>query len=416
MTEPILDDVNKQIIEQLQRDGRMSYAALAKVVGLSEAAVRQRVQRLLDNGVMQIVAVTDPLTLGFARQVMVGLKVGGRHALGGAARSPQIPEVDYVVICAGAYDLLAETGLHRRRPPAHPAQRPDPRRSPASRGPRPSSISSSPSRPTHGEPDEQRPSSLDAAARDHLWMHFTRLSAYADAPVPMIVRGEGPYVCDVDGKRYLDGLSGLFVVQAGHGRHELADAAAKQAAELAYFPLWSYAHPKAVELAERLADADPRRPQPGLLHHRRLRGGRVGLEAGPLLLQADRQAGQAQGDLPAHRLPRHLDGRAVDHRPARPSRPTSSRWCPPASGCPTPTSTGPGRHAGPAAPRRGVRAVGRRPDRARRSSSRVPDTVAAVFLEPVQNSGGCFPPPARLLPAGPRDLRRSTTCCSSPTR
>ena len=77
MTDPILDDVNKQIIEQLQRDGRMSYAALAKVVGLSEAAVRQRVQRLLDNGVMQIVAVTDPLTLGFARQVMVGLKVEG---------------------------------------------------------------------------------------------------------------------------------------------------------------------------------------------------------------------------------------------------------------------------------------------------------------------------------------------------
>lgn len=107
MTDPILDDVNKQIIEQLQRDGRMSYAALAKVVGLSEAAVRQRVQRLLDNGVMQIVAVTDPLTLGFARQVMVGLKVTGDMRSVAAALS-QIPEVDYVVICAGAYDLLAE--------------------------------------------------------------------------------------------------------------------------------------------------------------------------------------------------------------------------------------------------------------------------------------------------------------------
>jgi Lrp/AsnC family transcriptional regulator for asnA, asnC and gidA len=107
VTEPILDDINKQIIEQLQRDGRMSYAALAKVVGLSEAAVRQRVQRLLDNGVMQIVAVTDPLTLGFARQVMVGLKVkGDMRAI--AASLAAIPEVDYVVICAGAYDLLAE--------------------------------------------------------------------------------------------------------------------------------------------------------------------------------------------------------------------------------------------------------------------------------------------------------------------
>jgi Lrp/AsnC family transcriptional regulator for asnA, asnC and gidA len=107
VTEPILDDVNKQIIEQLQRDGRMSYAALAKVVGLSEAAVRQRVQRLLDNQVMQIVAVTDPLTLGFARQVMVGLKVAGDMRSVAEALS-RIPEVDYVVICAGAYDLLAE--------------------------------------------------------------------------------------------------------------------------------------------------------------------------------------------------------------------------------------------------------------------------------------------------------------------
>lgn len=108
MTEPILlDDVNKRIIEQLQGDGRMSYATLAKVVGLSEAAVRQRVQRLLDGGVMQIVAVTDPLTLGFARQVMIGLKVQG-DLRSVASRLAEIREVDYVVICAGAYDLLAE--------------------------------------------------------------------------------------------------------------------------------------------------------------------------------------------------------------------------------------------------------------------------------------------------------------------
>jgi Lrp/AsnC family transcriptional regulator for asnA, asnC and gidA len=107
VTEPVLDDVNKRIIEQLQRDGRMSYAALAKVVGLSEAAVRQRVQRLLDTGVMQIVAVTDPLTLGFARQVMIGVKVQGdlRKVAESLAR---VPEIDYVVICAGGYDLLVE--------------------------------------------------------------------------------------------------------------------------------------------------------------------------------------------------------------------------------------------------------------------------------------------------------------------
>ncbi|NEE10271.1 aminotransferase class III-fold pyridoxal phosphate-dependent enzyme, partial [Streptomyces sp. SID7499] len=94
-------------------------------------------------------------------------------------------------------------------------------------------------------------------AYDHLWMHFTRMSDYENAPVPTIVRGEGTYIFDDKGKRYLDGLSGLFVVNAGHGRHELAETAYKQAQELAFFPVWSYAHPKAVELAERLADYAP---------------------------------------------------------------------------------------------------------------------------------------------------------------
>jgi adenosylmethionine-8-amino-7-oxononanoate aminotransferase len=99
--------------------------------------------------------------------------------------------------------------------------------------------------------------SLQAAARRHLWMHFTRMSTYADHDIPIIERGEGAYVWDSHGKRYLDGLSGLFVVQAGHGRQEMADASAKQAAQLAYFPLWSYAHPAAIELAERLASYAP---------------------------------------------------------------------------------------------------------------------------------------------------------------
>jgi Lrp/AsnC family transcriptional regulator for asnA, asnC and gidA len=104
---PFLDDVNKHIIDQLQQDGRMSYAALAKKIGLSEAAARQRVQRMLDAGMMQIVAVTDPLTLGFHRQVMIGMKVeGDMRAV--AEKIAQIPEVDYVVVCAGSYDILAE--------------------------------------------------------------------------------------------------------------------------------------------------------------------------------------------------------------------------------------------------------------------------------------------------------------------
>src|SRR5678810_74802 len=100
-------------------------------------------------------------------------------------------------------------------------------------------------------------SRLQQSARDHLWMHFTRHSAYDSADVPVIVRGEGPYIYDVNGKRYLDGLAGLFVSQLGHGRKDLAEVAAKQAAELAFMPLWSYAHPTAIELAEKVASHAP---------------------------------------------------------------------------------------------------------------------------------------------------------------
>lgn len=95
------------------------------------------------------------------------------------------------------------------------------------------------------------------AAKDHLWMHFTQHHRYADHDVPVIVRGEGAYIYDAHGKRYLDGLAGLFVNQLGHGRADLADAAAAQARELAFHPLWSYAHPAAIELAERLASLAP---------------------------------------------------------------------------------------------------------------------------------------------------------------
>src|SRR5213079_2210477 len=104
---PQLDDVSMAIIEQLQQDGRRSYAAIGKVVGLSEAAVRQRVQRLTDSGVMQVVAVTDPMELGFARQAMVGVRVTG--AIEPVADAiAALDEVDYVVVTAGSYDVLAE--------------------------------------------------------------------------------------------------------------------------------------------------------------------------------------------------------------------------------------------------------------------------------------------------------------------
>jgi Lrp/AsnC family transcriptional regulator, regulator for asnA, asnC and gidA len=104
---PVLDEISKRIIEQLQEDGRRPYAAIGKAVGLSEAAVRQRVQRLLDAGVMQIVAVTDPLQVGFARQAMIGVRVEGE--IGPVADLlAGMPEVDYVVVTAGSFDLLAE--------------------------------------------------------------------------------------------------------------------------------------------------------------------------------------------------------------------------------------------------------------------------------------------------------------------
>jgi Lrp/AsnC family transcriptional regulator for asnA, asnC and gidA len=106
-TGALLDGANRAIIEALQKDGRRPYGSIAEEVGLSEAAVRRRVQRLRESGVMQIVAVTDPLQLGFARQALVGINVEGdvRQV---AEKVTSLPEVDYVVMCAGSFDLLVE--------------------------------------------------------------------------------------------------------------------------------------------------------------------------------------------------------------------------------------------------------------------------------------------------------------------
>ena len=103
----VLDDLSKRIIEQLQQDGRRSYASIGKAVGLSEAAVRQRVQRLIEVGAMQIVAVTDPMTLGFPRQTMVGVRCGG-DLQRVAGQLAGMEEIDYVVITAGSFDILVE--------------------------------------------------------------------------------------------------------------------------------------------------------------------------------------------------------------------------------------------------------------------------------------------------------------------
>src|SRR6202140_93573 len=99
---------------------------------------------------------------------------------------------------------------------------------------------------------------LQEQAMRHLWMHFTRMGSYdADHEVPVIVRGEGCYVYDRHGKRYLDGLSALYCVNIGHGRAELGEAAARQAAELGFYTNWSYAHPRSIELAARIAALAP---------------------------------------------------------------------------------------------------------------------------------------------------------------
>jgi adenosylmethionine-8-amino-7-oxononanoate aminotransferase len=244
-------------------------------------------------------------------------------------------------------------------------------------------MTTTPSTPVGASPD-----ALSASARDHLWMHFTRLSAYADAPVPVIVRGEGPYVWDAAGRRYLDGLSGLFVVQAGHGRQELAEAAAKQAGELAFFPLWSYAHPKAVELAERLAALAP-----GDVNRVFFTTG--GGEAVESAWKVARQYFKLTGEPLRHKV----ISRAVAYHGTTMGA-LSITGIPAARQDFEPLVPGAVKVANTnfyRAPEHGddYAAFGRwaADEIARAIEYEGPETVAAVFLEPVQNSGGCFPPP-----------------------
>ena len=170
---------------------------------------------------------------------------------------------------------------------------------------------------TSSEPVGKLPAdaTLQEQARRHLWMHFTRMGGYSDLnEIPIIVRGEGCYVYDEHGKRYLDGLASLFCTNIGHGRADVAQAGADQAKELGFFTNWSYAHPPRDRARgqDRLARA--RRPEPRVLHQRRRRGRRVGAEARPPVPQAHRQPQQAQGDRARDRLPRHHHGRAAGDR------------------------------------------------------------------------------------------------------
>jgi adenosylmethionine-8-amino-7-oxononanoate aminotransferase len=229
---------------------------------------------------------------------------------------------------------------------------------------------------------------LQEAARDHLWLHFSRHSVYQENDMPVIVRGEGAYIWDDQGRRFLDGLAGLFVNQLGHGRTDLAEAAAKQASTLAFHPLWSYAHPGAIELAEKLAGYAP-----GDLNRVFFTtgGGEAVESAWKLAKQYFKLTGKPtkhkviSRSIAYHGTPQgalSITGIPDMKAPFEPLVPSTFR-------VPNTNFYRATEHADD------VTAFGRwAADRIGEAIEfEGPDTVAAVFLEPVQNSGGCFPPP-----------------------
>ncbi len=238
-------------------------------------------------------------------------------------------------------------------------------------------------------PGQHDHAAQQAAAKRNLWMHFTRMSSYADSDVPVIVRGSGQYVFDQHGKRYLDGLAGLFVSQIGHGRKEVAEAAARQGSELAYFPLWSYANPRAIELAQRLADLAP-----GDLN--RVFFTTSGSEAVESAWKLAKQYFKTKGEYTRYKvLSREIayhgtsmGALAITALPAikEPFEPL------PPGGVRVPNTNF---YRAPGFVADDLTAFGIwAADEIDRAIVREgPESVAAVFLEPVQNSGGCFPPP-----------------------
>jgi adenosylmethionine-8-amino-7-oxononanoate aminotransferase len=225
---------------------------------------------------------------------------------------------------------------------------------------------------------------LQELARRHLWMHFTRMSGFdSDHEVPIIVRGEGCYVYDEHGNRYLDGLSALFCVNIGHGRADVAQAGADQAKELGFFTNWSYAHPRAIELATKIASLTP-----GDLNRVFFTSG--GSEAVESALKLARQYHKLTGNpnktkLIARDIAYHgtslgalsATGITSLRQPFEPLTP---------GGCHVPnTNTYRLRY--------GMRESDLAETIAERIEFEGPETVAAVILEPVQNAGGCFTPP-----------------------
>jgi adenosylmethionine-8-amino-7-oxononanoate aminotransferase len=232
---------------------------------------------------------------------------------------------------------------------------------------------------------------LQQKAKDHLWMHFARQSTMATSGVPIIARGEGHHIYDIEGREYFDGLSGLFVVNAGHGRKRLAEVAAKQAEQLAFFPIWSYAHPSAIELADRLAGYAP-----GDLNRVFFSTG--GGEAVETAFKLAKYYWKLQGRPTKHKV----ISRAVAYH-GTPQGALAITGIPAMKEMFEPVTPGgfrvPNtnfyRAAEMGAPADDLEAFGIWA--ANRIEEMIlfegPETVAAVFLEPVQNSGGCFPPP-----------------------
>ena len=233
------------------------------------------------------------------------------------------------------------------------------------------------------EPHSGSPSSLQDKARRHLWMHFTRMGAYdPDHEIPIIVRGEGSYVYDEHDKRYLDGLSALFCVNAGHGRAEMGDAAAEQAKKLGFYTNWSYAHPKAIELAERVANLAP-----GDLNRVFFTSG--GSESVETALKFVRAFHQLRGEprrvkVIARELAYHGTTMGALSATGLPSVRTQFEPLTP-GGCHVP-------HTDCYRTRDGEDPLWAAEAIEQRILFEGPETVAAVILEPVQNAGGCFVP------------------------
>jgi len=233
---------------------------------------------------------------------------------------------------------------------------------------------------------------LQAMARDHLWMHFSRQSVMTEGPgVPIIVKGDGHLIWDSTGKQYIDGLSGLFVVNAGHGRRRLAEAGARQAEQLAFFPIWSYAHPAAIELADRIADLAP-----GDLNHVFFSTG--GGEAVETAFKLAKHYWKLAGQPTKHKvISRYIAYHGTPQGAlAITGLPGMKSMFEPVvpGGFRVPNTNfyraGEMGFAGGTQEEFGVWAADRIEEMINFEG---PDTVAAVFLEPVQNSGGCFPPP-----------------------